>query len=70
MSISQSSKGLKVVIVMCFGIFLCMMDTTIMNIALPAIQTDLKTSLEQMSWVLNIYTMVIAVGSIPLGRLA
>lgn len=70
MSVSPSPKGLKIVIVMCFGIFLCMVDTTIMNIALPAIQTDLNTTLEQMSWVLNIYTMVIAVCSIPLGRLA
>ena len=55
---------------MCIGIFLCMLDTTIMNIALPVIQSDLSTSLEKMSWVLNIYTMSIAVFSIPLGRVA
>ena len=46
---------------MCLGIFLCMIDTTIMNIALPAIQSSVNTSLEKMSWVLNVYTMTIAV---------
>ena len=55
---------------MCLGIFLCMIDTTIMNIALPAIQSSVNTSLEKMSWVLNVYTMTIAVLAIPLGRIA
>lgn len=66
----EQSKGLKIVFLMCLGIFLCMIDTTIMNIALPAIQTSVNTSLEKMSWVLNVYTMTIAVLAIPLGRIA
>ncbi|WP_237982243.1 MFS transporter [Bacillus thuringiensis] len=41
-----------------------------MNIALPAIQKDLNTTLETSSWMLNTYTMTIAVLSIPMGRLA
>lgn len=55
---------------MCIGIFLCMLDTTIMNIALPAIQTDLNISLHQLSWALNIYTIIFAVLTIPLSRIA
>ncbi|MEJ9306464.1 DHA2 family efflux MFS transporter permease subunit [Priestia megaterium] len=66
----NKSNNLKIVFLMSIGIFLCMIDTTIMNIALPAIQSDLHTTLEQMSWVLNIYTISIAVFSIPLGRVA
>ncbi|MEH6888240.1 DHA2 family efflux MFS transporter permease subunit [Bacillus sp. JJ864] len=66
----EQSKGIKIVFLMCLGIFLCMIDTTIMNIALPAIQVDVNTSLEKMSWVLNVYTMSIAVLAIPLGRIA
>ena len=66
----EQSKGLKIVFLMCLGIFLCMIDTTIMNIALPAIQSSVNTSLEKMSWVLNVYTMTIAVLAIPLGRIA
>lgn len=68
--IRVEQKGLKIAFLMCIGIFLCMIDTTIMNIALPAIQLDLSASLEKMSWVLNVYTMSIAVFSIPLGRVA
>ncbi len=66
----EQSKGIKIVFLMCLGIFLCMIDTTIMNIALPAIQTSVNTSLEKMSWILNVYTMTIAVLAIPLGRIA
>lgn len=67
---TEQPKGIKIVFLMCLGIFLCMIDTTIMNIALPAIQTDVNTSLEKMSWILNVYTMTIAVLAIPLGRVA
>jgi len=66
----EQSKGIKIVFLMCLGIFLCMIDTTIMNIALPAIQSSVNTSLEKMSWILNVYTMTIAVLAIPLGRVA
>ncbi|QWH28173.1 DHA2 family efflux MFS transporter permease subunit [Bacillus mycoides] len=66
----EQSKGIKIVFLMCLGIFLCMIDTTIMNIALPAIQSSVNTSLEKMSWVLNVYTITIAVLAIPLGRIA
>lgn len=59
-----------VVTTMAIGIFLCMLDTTVMNIALPAIQTGLKTSLGTLSWALNIYTVLFASLTIPLGRLA
>lgn len=55
---------------MAIGIFLCMLDTTVMNIALPAMQTGLHISLESLSWTLNVYTITFAVFTIPLGRLA
>lgn len=63
-------KSTKLVGTMAIGIFLCMLDTTVMNIALPAIQTGLSTSLEQLSWALNLYTILFASLTIPLGRLA
>ncbi|NPC93851.1 MFS transporter [Bacillus sp. WMMC1349] len=66
----NKGKGYKVVFVMCIGIFLCMLDTTIMNITIPSIQKDLHISLEQISWALNIYTIIFAVFSISLGRIA
>ncbi|WP_462408717.1 MFS transporter [Neobacillus sp. Marseille-QA0830] len=59
---------MKVVLLMCVGIFVCMLDSTIMNITLPAIQDSLHTSLETSSWMLNVYTMTIAVLAIPMAR--
>ncbi|GAY73166.1 transport protein [Lentilactobacillus kosonis] len=55
---------------MVIGIFVCMLDTTVMNIALPAIQTGLNVKLSTLSWALNIYTITFAVLTIPLGKLA
>nr|WP_276309278.1 MDR family MFS transporter [Listeria kieliensis] len=55
---------------MCIGIFLCMLDTTIMNITLPAIQKGMSVDLNTLSWALNIYTISFAVFTIPLGRIA
>lgn len=62
--------GFKVVLLACLGMFVCMLDSTIMNITLPAIQEHLNTSLETSSWMLNIYTMTIAVFAIPFARFA
>ncbi|WP_165329444.1 MFS transporter [Streptococcus tangpeifui] len=54
---------------MCIGIFLCMLDTTVMNIALPAIQDSLKVTLNNLQWALNVYTIVFASLTIPLSKL-
>ncbi|MGJ7911808.1 MFS transporter [Neobacillus sp. LXY-1] len=66
----KGTGGMKVVLLMCLGVFVCMLDSTIMNITLPAIQDGLHTSLETSSWMLNVYTMTIAVLAIPLARFA
>lgn len=64
------NTSIKLVGTMAMGIFLCMLDTTVMNIALPAIQTGLGTDLTQLSWALNLYTILFATLTIPLGRIA
>jgi EmrB/QacA subfamily drug resistance transporter len=64
------NNSMKIVLLMCLGTFICMIDSTIMNITLPAIQADLNTSLETSSWMLNVYTMTIAVLAIPMARFA
>lgn len=52
------------------GIFLCMLDTTIMNVALPQISEAFNTPLNNLSWALNIYTILFASLTIPLTRIA
>ncbi|HEY7416458.1 MAG TPA: DHA2 family efflux MFS transporter permease subunit [Ktedonobacteraceae bacterium] len=53
-----------------FGLFMALLDATIVNIAIPAIQTGLKTDLTSVSWVINAYNLVFAVLLITIGRLA
>ncbi|WP_225349214.1 MFS transporter, partial [Fructilactobacillus florum] len=57
-------------IIFMFGIFICMLDTTVMNVALPSIATDFNASLNTLSWALNIYTILFAALTIPLTRIS
>lgn len=63
-------KQIMIIIAMSIGIFLCMLDTTVMNVALPAIQSSLRIQLNNISWALNIYTILFASLTIPLGKIA
>ncbi|AFS39672.1 MFS transporter [Leuconostoc gelidum] len=47
-----------------------MLDTTVMNVALPEISVAFSTSLNNLSWALNIYTILFAALTIPLTRVA
>src|SRR3979490_2085735 len=48
-------------VVVCFGQLLIMVDATIVNVALPAIQRDLHFTQANLTWVVNAY--VITFGS-------
>lgn len=64
----MKNKTLTVLFVL--GIFICMLDTTIMNVSLPAIGTDLTVGLDSLSWALNVYIILFAALTIPLTRFA
>lgn len=53
-----------------FGFVMAVLDTTIMNIAIPSIQTSLSADLLSISWVLNTYNLMYAVLLITVGRFA
>ncbi len=44
--------------VVCFAQFMVVLDATVTNVALPAIQGDLGLSGSQLQWVINAYTLV------------
>ena len=46
---------------MCFGLFLIMLDNTIVNVALPSIQRDLDASPSMLEWTINAYVLAFAV---------
>src|SRR5207302_974334 len=50
-----------VLLVLTTGFFMIMLDTTIVNVAIPAMSTGLNTTLDQILWVLNAYVLVYAV---------
>lgn len=58
-----------VVAVVALGLFLTLLDLTIVNIGIPQIVTDLNASLDDVLWMLNAYSLVYAVLLITSGRL-
>lgn len=65
----MNKSVIKLMIFIC-GIFICMLDTTIMNVALPQISKSFSLPLNDLSWALNIYTILFASLTIPLTRVA
>jgi EmrB/QacA subfamily drug resistance transporter len=53
----------------CAGLFLLMLDSTVVALALPAIRLDIDASAEGLQWVMNGYLLTIAVLVVTAGRL-
>src|ERR687888_461803 len=45
-------------VVVCFAQFMVVLDATIVNVALPSIQTDLHLTTAQLQWIVNSYTLL------------
>jgi EmrB/QacA subfamily drug resistance transporter len=58
-----------VLITLCLGFFMILLDTTIVNIAIPDMIDKLDATLDQILWILNAYILVFAVLLITAGRL-
>ncbi len=64
--LTQSSKWL-VLVAVSLGLFMALLDATIVNIAVPAIMSDMQADVAGVSWIVNAYnlgllTLVLAVG--------
>jgi EmrB/QacA subfamily drug resistance transporter len=61
----------SVLVVAAFGAFLAFLDSTIVNVAFPSIQSAFAgTSFDHLSWVLNAYNIVFAAFLVVSGRIA
>lgn len=49
--------------------FMNLIDVTIVNVALPSLQTSLGATPEQIEWVIAAYVLAFALGLLPFGRL-
>jgi len=52
-----------------FGLFMSLLDVTVVNVALPAIQHGLHESFTTLEWVVNAYALVVAVLLVTSSRL-
>ena len=53
-----------------FGLFMIMLDNTVVNVALPAIQEDLGADLSQLQWIVAGYALTFAALMLIGGKLA
>ena len=63
-------KNRLVLVILCISNFLCMLDTTIMTIVIPKIQSGLNASLDQVSWAVNLYAIIFASVTLLAARIA
>lgn len=56
-------------VVLLAGIFMALLDTTIVNVALPTIQHSLSASEATLSWIISGYALAFGLVLIPAGRL-
>src|SRR4051812_23011958 len=53
-----------------FGLFMIMLDNTVVNVSLPSIQADLGVKVSELEWVVNAYFLTFAVLMLSGGKLA
>ena len=57
-------------VAVCLGTFMLLLDVTIVNVALPNIQTALKSSFSDLQWVIDAYALTLAALLLTAGSLA
>ncbi len=54
----HSTNPWVILVLVCLAQFMVVLDATVVNVALPSIQTDLHMSEANLQWVINAYTLV------------
>ncbi len=57
---SETRRERVTLFAMCFGLFMIMLDNTIVNVALPSIQRELHVKPETLAWTVNAYVVPFA----------
>jgi EmrB/QacA subfamily drug resistance transporter len=58
----------RALVVLLAGMFIALLDTTIVNVALPTIRTSLDASEATLSWIISGYALAFGLALIPAGR--
>ena len=56
----SAGRRWTVLATLCLAVLLVAIDATVLNLAIPAITTELDASATQMLWILDIYSLVLA----------
>ena len=59
----------RALIIVCLGIFMLLLDITVVNVALPQIQKELHTSFTELQWVVDAYALLLATCMLSAGTL-
>ena len=65
----MSSRQRWTLVLVCTATFMLLLDITVVSVALPSIQRDLRASLPDLQWVIDAYTLVLAVLLLPAATL-
>src|ERR1700754_1601129 len=57
-------------VAVCVATFMLLLDITVVNVALPAIERDLGSSFEDLQWVVDAYTLTLAAFLLTAGSVA
>jgi DHA2 family multidrug resistance protein-like MFS transporter len=63
------ARRFGVLIALCLAVLVLGLDTTVLNVALPTLATDLDASTSQLQWMANSYNLVLAALLLPAGLL-
>jgi EmrB/QacA subfamily drug resistance transporter len=61
----QAKNQGKILFVTCLALFMTMLDTLVLGVALPSIQNSFHADMTELGWFLNAYTLTFAVFLIP-----
>src|ERR1700751_1990557 len=66
---AEENKKWWTLVAVAFGLFMIMLDNTIVNVALPSIQRSLHMSISSLEWVVTAYALTFAALLITGGKL-
>ena len=59
----------RALLIVCVGIFMLLLDITVVNVALPSIRRELHTSFTDLQWVVDAYALLLATCTLNAGTL-
>jgi EmrB/QacA subfamily drug resistance transporter len=65
-----SARKRWTMVLVCIATFMLLLDVTVVSVAMPAIGKEFHTTWSSLQWVLDAYTLVLAILLLPAGRLA